>query len=452
MLYFKKSDLTNLILFHDKKEILGDLNIKANILKLVDLKQNVQFIKFVEKDTLYRIILCDIQESAEKLILLGKDIMKYTSNFSWKIIINQNIQNINLILESIWYYSYSFLKYKKDCKNINEFFIDIEVDTKFTNLMKSVSLCRDLCLEPANVLYPESYVEIIKDKFKDIKNVNIKVLDQKEMKKLNMNLLLGVAAGSSFQPYSVIIEYKNNLDTEENVVIIGKGVTFDTGGISLKPAKNMHHMKQDMAGSAAVISGALAVAKNQLKVNLIAIVGLVENSIGSKAQRPGDIIRGMNGTSVEVLNTDAEGRLVLADLISYSIANYNIKFMMTYATLTGAVQVALSSYAAGMFCYDEKYLHIISNSALESLEKLWRLPVGEYFKNKLYSKVADLPNIQTKNCLAGSSIAAEFLMYFAKGISYYHIDIAGATMMDCNDAQSSGYGVKQIYSICKNAF
>ena len=158
----------------------------------------------------------------------------------------------------------------------------------------------------------------------------------------------------------------------------------------------------------------------------------------------------MNGTSVEVLNTDAEGRLVLADLMSYSIANYNIKFMMTYATLTGAVQVALSSYAAGMFCYDEKYLHIINNSALESLEKLWRLPVGEYFKNKLHSIVADLPNIQTKNCLAGSSIAAEFLMHFATGISYYHIDIAGVSMMDCD--QSSGYGVKQIYYICKNAF
>ena len=447
MLVFSKSNLQNIILFIKDNNILGSHSFKFDISKFIEVDHNIVHASFIENDILYKVIICAIKDN--NYLEIGKNIAKYTADLSWKIIDPKiELKNLYLILEGILYSTYLFDKYKEKKAKLPSFYIDIPQDISFINLIDSINFARDLLTEPANYLYPKAYVQQIQEKFKNLSSVNIKVLNTQDMQNLGMNLLLGVGQGSNYESYAVIMEYKNNSSSEDNIIMVGKGVTFDTGGISLKPALNMHEMTKDMGGSAAVVGGVLAAAKNQLNVNLIGIIGLVENAIGPKAQRPGDIVTSMDGLTVEILNTDAEGRLVLADLITYAIKHYKIKFLMTYATLTGAVSVCLDKYAAGLFASDDKYLSMIQKSANESAQLLWHLPMNDFFVKFLKkSKIADLYNI-SYDCRAGSSIAASFLMIFAKNISYYHVDIAGVAS---DDQFGTGYGVKQIYQICLNS-
>ncbi len=438
IILYETSEIRNLVIFFRDKSIasLKVPNFVEEFLLKYKTDEDVQIYTLVHKNELYNITLYKLTNN---LFDLGKAIVDGTKFKELQVYATEDFLGI---LEGIYFADYNFLNYKTEKKE-KKIYISGKKDEKFINLMSAVEFARDLGNEAPNVLYPETYVNLIKKHMN--KKVKIKVLNVKEMEALGMNLLLGVGQGSKYPSYSVILEYKGG-DEEESVVFLGKGVTFDTGGISLKPAKDMHEMKYDMSGSAAVVSAIHALAENKEKVNVIGLVGLVENAVGSHAQRPGDVLRSMSGKTVEILNTDAEGRLVLADLMTYAIRNYKIKFMMTYGTLTGAVRVCTDGYAAGLFASDEKYLELIKDSGKEVNELLWQLPRGEYFKKQLESKCADLANIGTG--YAGSSIAAEFLMSFAEDKSYYHVDMAGVAN---NKVVMTGYGVKQIYTIAKNA-
>ncbi|MCP5369927.1 MAG: leucyl aminopeptidase [Rickettsiaceae bacterium] len=292
-------------------------------------------------------------------------------------------------------------------------------------LAESVYFARDLVSEAPNVLYPETYAELIATELETL-GVDVEVLGEREMRSLGMGALLGVGQGSARESKIVIMSYKGLKDDSKPLALVGKGVTFDTGGISLKPSAKMDAMKYDMAGSAAVVGAIKALAARKAKVNVVGIVGLVENMPDGNAQRPGDVVRTMSGKTVEVLNTDAEGRLVLADCITYIQQHYSPEYIIDLATLTGAIIVALASSYAGLFCNDEDFAKKLLTSSENIDEKLWRMPLHSDYDKMLKSPIADIANISHHERGAGSSTAAHFIKRFVnKDVKWAHLDIAG---------------------------
>ncbi len=325
--------------------------------------------------------------------------------------------------------------------------IDSEVQNTI-KILHSLYLVRDLVNEPANILYPESYSNIIEEQFKGLSNVKVKVLDAKELEKIGMNMLLGVGIGSVKESKVVIIEYTGNSTKKDNdVAFVGKGVTFDTGGISIKPAKGMEDMKGDMAGSASVVGTLKLLADRKANVNAIGIVGLVENMPSGSAQRPGDIVKSLSGQTVEVLNTDAEGRLVLGDILYYAQTTYKPTYMIDLATLTGAIVVALGAYYAGMYSNSDELADMLTLASKKTGESVWRMPLDERFDKMNDSTFADMRNV-TNSGQAGSITAAEFLHRFiGDNKNWSHLDIAGVSDVsgESNIAQkgcSTAFGVK----------
>ena len=292
-------------------------------------------------------------------------------------------------------------------------------------LIDSINFTRDLVSEPANILYPESFAKRCKALEKS--GLEVKVLDEKEMKKLGMGALLGVAQGSEQKPYLVIMEWKGNTKNKKEapIAFIGKGVTFDSGGISLKLALNMGDMKYDMAGAAAVTGVMKLLAERKANVNAIGVIGLVENMPSGHAQRPGDVVTSMSGQTIEIDNTDAEGRLVLCDALWYTQQEYKPKFMINLATLTGAIVIALGeNYYAGMFGNNDTLADQLYQSGIKSGDNVWRMPINEYFDSKINSLIADVRN--TGTCRgAGSITGAQFLQRFTNNYPWAHLDIAG---------------------------
>lgn len=287
-----------------------------------------------------------------------------------------------------------------------------------------VFFTRDLVSEPANIIYPET----LADACKTLKELGVKVdvLDEKQMKKLGMGALLGVAQGSVRPGRLVTMTWQGNPSAKDKrpAVFVGKGVTFDTGGISIKPAAGMEDMKWDMGGAGAVIGAMKALAGRKAKANVVGVVGLVENMPSGTAQRPGDIVTTMSGQTVEVLNTDAEGRLVLADAMWYAQENFNPRCIIDLATLTGAIIVALGHEYAGLFSNDDKLCDQLTASAKAVEEPLWRFPMSDAYDKEIDSPAADMKNIGNKG--AGSITAAQFLQRFVKkGTPWAHLDIAG---------------------------
>lgn len=334
--------------------------------------------------------------------------------------------------------SYSFDKYRTTLKedkkaSLKELHLLVashaQAAKSFTSLEKvadGVFLARDVVTEPPNVLYPESYAEIVKKELSKL-GVTIKILDVAQMKKLGMGSLLGVGQGSIKDSRLVVMEYcgKGKASKDFPVALVGKGVTFDTGGISLKPAGGMEDMKYDMGGSAAVVGTMKALAGRKAKVNVVGVIGLVENMPGHNAQRPSDVVKSMSGQTIEVLNTDAEGRLVLADALWYTQVNYKPKNVIDLATLTGAITIALGQEYAGIFSNDDKLSESLTKAGLATGEKLWRFPMGEEYDKFLDSPIADMQNISSGKG-AGSITAAQFLLRFIKkGTAWAHLDIAG---------------------------
>ena len=300
-------------------------------------------------------------------------------------------------------------------------------------------LARDLVNEPPNVIYPKAYAARIK-KLEKL-GLKVQVLGEKRMKALGMNTLLCVGQGSVRESQMVIMTWNGGKKGDKPACIVGKGVTFDTGGISLKPGANMWDMKGDMGGSAAVVGAMAGLAARKAKANVVGIVGLVENMPDGNAVLPGDIITSMSGQTVEVQNTDAEGRLVLADCLHYASTKIKPKAMINLATLTGAILVALGTERAGVFSNNDRLAAQIANASETTKEKTWRLPIGPEYDRLLDSPNADMKNIGGR--LAGSITAAQFLQRFVgKGIPWAHIDVAGTAMKPSNrhDPRETTFG------------
>ena len=304
-------------------------------------------------------------------------------------------------------------------------------------VVEGVHLARDLVAETPNVLYPESYAAIIKSQLEPL-GVEVDILDEPAMEKLGMGALLGVGMGSDRASRLVTMRWNGAGDDSSAAAFVGKGVTFDTGGISIKPAANMWDMKFDMGGSATVVGLMKAVALRKSNQNILGVVGLVENMPDGKAQRPGDIVTSLSGQTIQVLNTDAEGRLVLADALWYTQSRFKPKFMIDLATLTGAMIVALGTEKAGLFSNSDDLPAKLYAAGEATGDHVWHMPIGPEYNKKLDSKEADMANISGGRW-GGSITAACFLERFVNGVPWVHLDIAGTTWGD-KDLPLSGLG------------
>jgi leucyl aminopeptidase len=351
--------------------------------------------------------------------------------------------------------AYSFDRYKTKHKEGEEKPSEVEVTIAVANVAPvrkayvareavadGVDFARDLVNEPANVLFPEEFAERALTLKK--LGVAVEVLDVPAMQKLGMNALLGVAQGSEHEPRFVVMRWNGGKKGANPIAFIGKGVCFDTGGISIKPAGNMEDMKGDMAGAACVVGLMQALAARKAKANVVGAIGIVENSVDGKSQRPGDIVTSMSGQTIEVINTDAEGRLVLADVLHYVNTRFKPKFMVDLATLTGAIIIALGHEYAGLFCNDDRLADRLLKAGRATGEKLWRMPVGPEFDKQIESKFADMKNVGGRP--AGSCTAALILSRFVEKTPWAHLDIAGTGMgspqNDINKSWGSGFGVR----------
>ncbi len=347
-------------------------------------------------------------------------------------------------------YEFNLYKSKKKNKTINfniwmqKNINNQQTKKKLNALLNGVNFTKDLVSEPGNILHPDEYAKrLIKLKKLGIK---VTVYDNKQLKKLGCNALLGVGQGSVRGSYLVTMEW-NGAKTKSNpLAFVGKGVCFDTGGYSLKPARFMEDMTYDMAGSAAVVGLIKTLALRKAKVNAVGAVGLVENMVSGNAQRPGDIVKSYSGKTIEVLNTDAEGRLVLADVLTFTEKKFKPKFMVDLATLTGAIIVSLGSEYAGLFSNDDQLSNQLLKAGEKVDEKLWRMPLHKNFDKLMDSKNADMQNINYVGG-AGSTTAAQFLQRFIiNKTPWAHLDIAGMAFSKyagaLNSGGATGYGVR----------
>jgi leucyl aminopeptidase len=310
------------------------------------------------------------------------------------------------------------------------------------HLVDGVVLARELVNEPPNVLYPEEFARRAAQLRK--LGVIVEVLDVKAMTKLGMGALLGVAQGSARPGRTVIMRWNGGKQSEPPVAFVGKGVCFDTGGISIKGAASMEDMKGDMGGAACVVGLMHALAARKARVNAVGAIGLVENMPDGNAQRPGDIVTSMSGQTIEIINTDAEGRLVLADVLWYVAKKFKPKFMVDLATLTGAIMVALGTEHAGLFCNNDELAERLLKAGTETGERVWRMPLAPEYDKLIDSQFADMKNTGGRH--GGSITAAQFLQRFVDNTPWAHLDIAGTAMgapkTEINQSWGSGFGVR----------
>ena len=385
------------------------------------------------------------------------------------LFIDENIKETNLknpnffdeFLHGVNLKSYEFTKYKTTDK-IRLFEINIltksllKLDNKkrFNSLIEGLNLTKDLVSEPGNVLHPDEYAKRIR-KLRKL-GLKIKIYDKKKLKKLGMNALLGVGQGSIRGSYLVTIEWNGTSSKVKPCAFVGKGVCFDTGGISLKPAKFMEDMTYDMAGSAVVVGLMKSLAIRKAKINAIGVVGLVENMPGGNAQRPGDIVKSYSGKTIEILNTDAEGRLVLADALTFTEKKFKPQFIIDLATLTGAIIVSLGSEYAGLFSNNDKLSNQIIEAGKKVEEKVWRMPLHKNYDKLINSKNADVQNINYVGG-AGSTTAAQFLQRFIiNKTPWAHLDIAGMAFSKyggaLNSGGATGYGVRLLNKLIEEYY
>jgi len=310
-------------------------------------------------------------------------------------------------------------------------------------LAQGVEFTRELVTEPANVIYPESFVERCRARFAGT-GVDVLVLDKAELEKLGMGALLGVAQGSVREARVLALRWKGRAGARPTA-FVGKGVTFDTGGISIKPAAGMEDMKWDMGGAGAVAGTLLALALRKAEADVIGVVGLVENMPDGNAQRPGDVVTSMSGQTIEVINTDAEGRLVLCDVLTWVQRTYAPATIIDLATLTGAMIISLGHEHAGMFANDDLLASQLDAAGKASGDKLWRFPLGPAYDKLIDSPIADMKNVGPR--YGGSITAAQFLKRFIdEGVAWAHLDIAGTVWIDkpgaTHDKGATGFGVR----------
>ena len=472
-----KPNSTNLILFVDenfgisglKKYIsTSEYSYISDLLKTSDLKKDILFFEISSKKTIFiisikkNIKMSDIESLGAKFhSFINFD--KVKDYFVNSDTINSKIENFlghflhGLKLKS---YDFSIYKSKKNKKNIsinvigNKKVTSAQNQLRFKAIEEGTFFARDLVSEPGNILHPDEYAKRIKSLKKF--GLKINIYDDKKLKKLGMNALLGVGQGSIRGSYLVTMEWNGSKNKSKPLAFVGKGVCFDTGGISLKPAKFMEDMTYDMAGSATVVGLMKTLALRKAKINAVGVVGLVENMIGGNAQRPGDIVKSYSGKTIEILNTDAEGRLVLADALTFTEKKFKPKFMIDLATLTGAIIVSLGSEYAGLFSNDDKLSKQLLEAGDKVEEKLWRMPLHKNFDKLINSKNADMQNINYVGG-AGSTTAAQFLQRFVLNKTpWAHLDIAGMAFSKyggaLNSGGATGYGVRLLNKLIEDDY
>ena len=431
-----------------KKLFTFDINSKKKII-LIPIKKNFNASDFENLGAeLYGCIKSD--KKIEDYILFSDSINEKYKNF------------LGHFLHGLKLKSYIFNKYKtKKKKKIisvhiigNKNIPSVKERLKFKALEEGTFFTRDLVSEPGNILHPDEYAKRLSSLKKD--GLKITIYDEKKLKKLGMYSLLGVGMGSIRGSYLVTIEWNGIKSKSKPLAFVGKGVTFDTGGYSLKPARFMEDMTYDMAGSAAVVGLMKTLALRKAKINAVGVVGLVENMISGVAQRPGDIVKSYSGKTIEVLNTDAEGRLVLADALTYTEKKFNPKFIIDLATLTGAIIVSLGSEYAGLFSNDDKLSKQIIKAGERVEEKLWRMPLHKNYDKLINSKNADMQNINYVGG-AGSTTAAQFLQRFIiNKTPWAHLDIAGMAFSkyggSLNSGGATGFGVRLLNNLIEENY
>ena len=457
---------SSLVLFsNDKFNISGLKKYLSNsefsyindLLKTSDLKKNLLVFEVSSKKKIILISIknnlktSDIENLGAELygkINHGKKSEYILSSDSVPVKYNDFVGHL---LHGLKLKSYEFKKYKtkKDNRKLSINVLgskkpSLQTQLKFKALEEGTFYARDLVSEPGNVLHPDEYAKRLNSLRKD--GLKINIYDKKKLRKLGMNALLGVGMGSIRGSYLVTMEWNGLKNKSKPLAFIGKGVTFDTGGYSLKPARFMEDMTYDMAGSAAVVGLMKNLALRRAKINAVGVVGLVENMVSGVAQRPGDIVKSFSGKTIEVLNTDAEGRLVLADAISFTEKKFKPKFIIDLATLTGAIIVCLGSEYAGLFSNDDTLSKKIINAGKKVEEKLWRMPLHKNYDKLMNSKNADMQNINYVGG-AGSTTAAQFLQRFILNKTpWAHLDIAGMAFSKyggaLNSGGATGFGVR----------
>ena len=324
-----------------------------------------------------------------------------------------------------------------------------------TAVAKGIYTARDLVNEPANIVTPIAFSNRVEELKKY--GLNVEIYDQTQLRAKGLDMMMGVAQGSANLPRLAVVQWKGAEGKDVPVVFVGKGVCFDSGGISLKPASGMEEMKDDMAGAAVALGTMQTLAMRKAKVNVAAIMPLVENMPSGTAQRPGDVVKSLSGLTVEVINTDAEGRLILGDAMWYAQERFKPEVMIDLATLTGAIIVSLGTDYAGLFSNDESLAGDLEKASQDSGEKLWRMPMDELFDEQILSDVADIQNIGSKGREAGSIIAATFLKRFVMpGTKWAHIDIAGVANSKKDKPTAvkgaTGYGVRLLNRYIANTY
>jgi len=468
----------NLILFVDenftieglrKLISINDFSYISDLLKTSDLKKNLLYFEINSKKTVFLIsIKKDLKTSdIENLGAKFYGFINYNKNKNDYFInsdtINNKIKNfVGYFLHGLKLKSYEFNIYKskknKKIISINVVGSKNKISTqdhlRFKALEKGSFFARDLVSEPGNILHPDEYAKRINTLKKF--GLKIKIYDEKKLKKLGMNALLGVGQGSIRGSYLVTMEWNGAKNNSNPLAFVGKGVCFDTGGYSLKPAKFMEDMTYDMAGSATVVGLMKNLAIRKAKINAVGVVGLVENMVSGDAQRPGDIVKSYSGKTIEILNTDAEGRLVLADALTFTEKKFKPKFMVDLATLTGAIIVSLGSEYAGLFSNNDKLSEQLLEAGDKVEEKLWRMPLHKNFDKLIDSKNADMQNINYVGG-AGSTTAAQFLQRFILNKTpWAHLDIAGMAFSKYGGALNSGgatsYGVRLLNQLIEDNY
>ena len=431
----------------NKKKILSfDISSKRKII-LVSLKKNIKS--------------SDLENLGAKFYDLFKDAKQNIYNLNSNTISTKYKNLVGNFLHGLKLKSYTFEKYKTK-KNIKNITINVtgtnkpsaKDQIKFKSIEQGTFYTRDLVSEPGNILHPDEYAK----RLNSLRKYGLKVTlyDEKKLKKLGMNTLLGVGQGSIRGSYLVTMEWSGLNKKTKPLAFVGKGVCFDTGGISLKPAKFMEDMTYDMAGSAVVVGLMKSLALRKAKINAVGVVGLVENMPGGNAQRPGDIVKSYSGKTVEILNTDAEGRLVLADALTYTEEKFKPKFIVDLATLTGAIIVSLGSEYAGLFSNDNKLSSQLISAGEKVEEKVWRMPLNKNFDKLIDSKNADMQNINYVGG-AGSTTAAQFLQRFILNKTpWAHLDIAGMAFSKyggaLNSGGATGYGVRLLNKLIEDNY
>ena len=446
----------------------SELSYIDDLLKINDIKKNILVFELNSKKKVILIsIKKDIKSSdIESLGAEFYDRINYGTKSEYFLVsdslIGKHENFISHFVHGIKLKSYEFKKYKtkKETKDIsievlgNKNKPSTQNQIKFKALEEGNFYARDLVSEPGNVLHPDEYAKRLISLKKD--GLKVTIYDKKKLRKLGMNALLGVGMGSIRGSYLVTMEWNGAKNKSRPLAFVGKGVTFDTGGYSLKPARFMEDMTYDMAGSAAVVGLMKNLALRRAKINAVGVVGLVENMVSGVAQRPGDIVKSYSGKTIEVLNTDAEGRLVLADALTFTERKFKPKFIVDLATLTGAIIVCLGSEYAGLFSNDDKLSKQIFEAGEKVEEKVWRMPLHKNYDKLMNSKNADVQNINYIGG-AGSTTAAQFLQRFILNKTpWAHLDIAGMAFSKyggaLNSSGATGFGVRLLNQLVEENY